>query len=66
MQTDLTLYKNTQIAKSVRLQLRFEFYNLFNRQNFINVEEDLSAGNFGRVTGQTLPRWWQIGAKIEF
>jgi len=65
-QTDLTIYKNTHIAKSVNFQLRFEFYNLFNRQNFINVVNDLSAGNFGRVSGQTLPRWWQVGAKIEF
>jgi len=66
MQTDLTIYKNTPIAKSVRLQLRFEFYNLFNHPNFINVTNDLSSGNFGKVSGQTLPRWWQIGAKLEF
>jgi hypothetical protein len=65
-QTDMTLYKNTHLAKAVTLQLRFEFYNLFNHPNFINVVNDLSAGNFGRVSGQTLPRWWQIGAKLEF
>jgi hypothetical protein len=47
MQTDMTIYKNTSIAKSV-LQLRFEFYNLFNHPNFTNVVNDLSAGNFGR------------------
>ena len=66
MQTDLTIYKNTPIAKSVRLQLRFEFYNLFNHPNFINVTNDLSSGNFGKVSGLTLPRWWKIGAKLEF
>jgi hypothetical protein len=65
-QTDLTIYKNTRVWKSVNLQLRFEFYNLFNHPNFINVVSDLSAGNFGTVSGQTLPRWWQVGAKIEF
>ena len=66
VQTDMTIYKNTHITKSVNLQLRFEFYNLFNHPNFINVVNDLSAGNFGTVSGQTLPRWWQVGAKIEF
>jgi len=66
VQTDLTIYKNTVITKSVRLHLRVEFYNLFNHPNFVNVVNDLSAGNFGKVSGQTLPRWWQVGAKIEF
>jgi hypothetical protein len=66
VQTDMTIYKNTRLAKGVNLQLRFEFYNLFNHPNFINVVNDLSAGNFGQVSGQTLPRWWQVGAKIEF
>ena len=66
VQTDMTIYKNTHITKGVNLQLRFEFYNLFNHPNFINVVNDLSAGNFGTVSGQTLPRWWQVGAKISF
>jgi hypothetical protein len=66
VQTDLTIYKNTRITKNVNFQLRFEFYNLFNHPNFINVVNDLTAGNFGTVSGQTLPRWWQVGAKIEF
>jgi hypothetical protein len=66
MQTDLTIYKNTRIARSVSFQVRFEFYNLFNRQNFINVVNNLSAGNFGTVSGQTLPRWWQVGVKLWF
>jgi hypothetical protein len=65
-QTDMTIYKNTHLGKGVNLQLRFEFYNLFNHPNFTNVVNDLSAGNFGTVSGQTLPRWWQVGAKIEF
>ena len=66
VQTDLTIYKNTHIAKGVNIQLRFEFYNLFNHPNFINVVNNLSAGNFGKVSGQTLPRWWQVGVKIWF
>ena len=66
VQTDLSAYKNTHITEKLNLQLRFEFYDLFNHPNFQNIQGDLSAGNFGRVTGQTLPRWWQLGAKITF
>jgi len=66
VQTDLSAYKNTHITERLNLQLRFEFYDLFNHPNFQNIQGDLSAGNFGRVTGQTLPRWWQLGAKITF
>jgi len=66
IQTDLTLYKDTNITERFRLQLRLEVYNLFNHPNFINVVNDLSNGNFGRVSGQTLPRWLQVGARIQF
>ena len=36
-QTDLALYKNISTTSKVRLQLRFEIFNVFNRTNFIFV-----------------------------
>jgi hypothetical protein len=66
IQTDFSLYKNTHITERLNFQFRFEFYDLFNHPNFQNIQADLSAGNFGTVTSQTLPRWWQIGAKLTF
>jgi hypothetical protein len=66
IQTDMTLYKNTHISERLVFQVRFEFYNLFNHPNFQNLQGDLSQGNFGQVTAQTLPRWWQIGGKLSF
>jgi len=66
IQSDVTVYKNTHISERVNFQLRFEFYNLFNHPNFQSIQTDLSQGNFGQVTSQTLPRWWQIGGKITF
>lgn len=66
VQTDTTVYKNNHITERLNLQLRFEFYNLFNHPNFQSIQGDLSQGNFGQVTAQTLPRWWQLGAKITF
>lgn len=69
VQTDVTVYKDTHITERLNFQFRFEFYNLFNHANF-QVQhfqgDDLASGNFGRVTYQTLPRWWQLGARITF
>jgi len=66
IETDSTLYKNTHITERVNFQIRFEFFNIFNHPNFQNVQGDLSQANFGMVTSQLLPRFWQIGGKITF
>ncbi len=66
IQTDMTVYKNTHINERLVFQIRFEFYNLFNHANFQGIQGDLSQGNFGVVTSQTLPRWWQLGGKLYF
>ncbi|HUL35247.1 MAG TPA: carboxypeptidase regulatory-like domain-containing protein [Candidatus Eisenbacteria bacterium] len=66
VQTDMTIYKNTHITERLNFQFRFEFFNLFNHPNFQSIQGDLTAGNFGQVTSQTLPRWWQIGGKLTF
>jgi hypothetical protein len=69
IQSDVTLYKNSHITERLNFQLRFEFYNLFNHPNFYGasgIQADLSQANFGQVTSQALPRWWQVGGKITF
>ncbi len=65
-ETDASLIKSTIITERVRLQLRFEYYNIFNHPNLNGVNADLSSGNFGRSTSQAQPRWLQLGAKIYF
>jgi hypothetical protein len=63
---DVSFLKNTKIAESVNLQLRFEFFNIFNHPNLTGVVTDLSNANFGLATAQALPRFFQIGGNITF
>jgi hypothetical protein len=65
-ETNVNFYKDTRITERVGLQLRFEFFNLFNRPNLLNVDNNWTDGNFGKATASHLPRWWQVGGKISF
>jgi hypothetical protein len=65
-ETNVNFYKDTRITERVGLQLRFEFFNIFNRPNLTNVDNNWTDGNFGKATGSHLPRWWQLGGKISF
>ncbi|HEV3200530.1 MAG TPA: carboxypeptidase regulatory-like domain-containing protein, partial [Bryobacteraceae bacterium] len=65
-ETDASLSKDTNITERLRLQLRFEFYNVFNRVNLGGVQANLSSSTFSRSTSQLPPRNIQIGAKIMF
>jgi hypothetical protein len=64
-ESDVTAYKDTRITERWALQLRFEFYNLFNHPNLF-IDPNLANGSFGRAISQQLPRNWQVGAKISF
>jgi hypothetical protein len=66
---DFSLQKNTTITEGKTLQLRGEFYNLFNHTNFANPSGDVASGSFGRVRGIrsfTNSRLIQLGAKFVF
>jgi hypothetical protein len=65
-ETDVNFYKNSHITERVVLQLRFEFFNLFNRVNLTSLDQNLPDGNFGKATAQQLPRNWQIGGRLTF
>lgn len=64
--TDIALLKNNHLYRNANLQLRFEFYNIFNRANLGGVDGNLKDSSFGRVTSQLNPRWIQLGARITF
>ncbi|HEU4389103.1 MAG TPA: TonB-dependent receptor [Blastocatellia bacterium] len=54
--------------ESSRVQIRGEFYNLFNRVNLDprNVDGNRASANFSKATGVFNPRTIQLSARIEF
>jgi hypothetical protein len=79
-QLDLSLRRTFGITETVRLQMRIDGFNIFNRANFANPTGVLTSGNFGRAT-QLLanglgglsasyqiggPRSFQLSARLSF
>lgn len=63
---DAALLKNTKIFENLDFQFRFEVFNVFNRPNLVNVDNNLPDGTFGQATGQNTPRFIQIGGNLTF
>jgi hypothetical protein len=63
---DAALIKNNRWRERINLQLRFEFFNLFNRVNLRGVSSNLSSSSFGRSTSTYNPRNIQLGLRLEF
>ena len=64
-----SLMKNTAFGAEgrYRLQLRVEFYNIFNRHTFSDPVTNLSSPQLGYVLGvNSLPRQGQFGARFEW
>ncbi len=47
---DASLIKNTTLYEGVKLQLRAEMFNIFNRLNLANPSGSFTSANFGRST----------------
>ena len=62
--------KNVPITERFRAQLRFEFFNIFNRTNFIPLPGQgdfrLAAAGFGGIRSAGDPRIGQIALKLFF
>lgn len=65
-QFDFALFKDTKISETTRIELRFEFFNLFNHTQFGAPNNNFNDPNFGRVTSAADPRLVQLGAKVYF
>jgi hypothetical protein len=65
---DFSLFKNLEFGDDgrVRLQLRGEFFNIFNHTNFRAIQPNITAATYGQVITVRDPRTIQIGAKLSF
>jgi len=68
---DVGLYKNTSFTERMTLQLRIEFYNVFNHTQFTAANGGIDNGfgdgaSFGEVFSAAAPRLIQLAAKFTF
>lgn len=63
---DVSFSKRTQLAESVTLQFRAEFFNLLNYTQYSGVGTSLGAATFGQVTSARDPRITQLGLRLQF
>jgi len=65
---DFALMKDTQITESTKLELRFEFFNIFNHPQFdpSGINTDFNSSSFGTETAAFSPRIIQLAAKVYF
>jgi Carboxypeptidase regulatory-like domain len=64
--SDMALLKDTKIFGESMLELRFEFFNVFNHAQFLTPTGDINNSTFGYVTSVGQPRIGQVAAKIVF
>ncbi len=64
---NISVYKDFRIHERLKLQIRAEFYNLFNRHYFNNPNTTIGGAYFGDVTAVGgSPRNGQLGARFEW
>ena len=64
--TDMALIKNTKLVERLTLQLRGEFFNVFNNVNFGAPGATVGTPAFGEITSAGNPRILQFSAKLLF
>ena len=64
---DISLFKNTTITERMRLQIRAEAFNAFNRVQFNIPNTSINSNAFGRISSQAnSPRDIQLAMKLQF
>jgi outer membrane receptor protein involved in Fe transport len=64
--TDLSLFKNVDLAGTHRLQFRLEAFNLWNQTRFGQPGNQIGTANFGRITTAEDGRIIQLAVKYSF
>ena len=64
---DMAFLKETSITERVKMQFRAEFFNIFNRAQFLNPDGNITDGDeFGTVKRVRDPRLIQFALKLNF
>lgn len=63
---DLAVGKKTSFTEHANLELRAEFFNLFNHAEFDNPDTNIDSATFGQVVSTAAPRVIQFGARFTF
>jgi len=65
---DMTAFKGFEFGPEGREQIKFyaEFFNVFNRVNLQQPDQNVTDSNFGVVGGDFLPRQGQLGLTFTF
>jgi hypothetical protein len=64
---DFIVSKKTQLwSEASNLELRFEFFNLFNHTQFLELSTNLNNDAFGTFTSARESRVIQLGARVNF
>lgn len=64
---DMAILKDTAITERLKMQFRAEFFNIFNRAQFLNPDGNISDGDeFGVVKRARDPRLIQFALKLNF
>jgi hypothetical protein len=63
---DFDVYRGFRLHESLTLQLRGEFFNLFNRTNYLNPTNSFTSSAFGKILTAAPARQIQFAAKIVF
>jgi hypothetical protein len=65
--SDVSVRKLFKTFREENLELRFEFFNIFNHPNLANPVTSYSSSGFGQVQAQQgNPRQMQLGGQVHF
>src|SRR6266545_5336642 len=63
---DLSLRKRFALTEAWRLQFQADFFNLFNKANFLNVAATVTSADFGTITSAAPGRNTQLALRLTF
>ncbi|MBI4902406.1 MAG: TonB-dependent receptor [Acidobacteria bacterium] len=63
---DFSAIKSFYVNERIHFQYRAECLNAFNHPNLFAPNTNVTAGAFGSITGQDVPRAWQMSLTLKF